>query len=284
VIIEPKKLSASAELLWSLREETMNSGKQIRMNSIFRKTSGRAVIIAIDHGGIAGPLVGIEKPAHVMRACVQGGADAVLTTRGFLKASIDEWDRGTALILRLTGGFTVLGGKFEEELISSTESALYYGASCAAVTVKFGHEREGDFIKQASLVADSCERWGMPLMIEAMARGRDVGPAEMGGLKLAARAAQEIGADIVKLLYTGGRDSFRTVVEGCPAPVVILGGKKMDSIKNVFKDVYDSLQAGAAGIAIGRNIWQHDNIKAVVEAMVGLVHEQCSVKQALDHL
>ena len=262
----------------------MNPGKQLRMNSIFRRNNGKTVIVATDHGGIAGPVKGIEKPAEVMRACVQGGADAVLTTRGFLKASIDEWDRSTALILRLTGGFTVLGGQFEEELISSTESAFYYGASCAAVTVKFGHKREGDFIKQASLVADSCEKWGMPLMIEAMARGKDIDPADIEGLKLAARAAQEIGADIVKILYTGDQSSFKTVVEGCPAPVVILGGKKTDNIKDVFKYVYDSLQAGAAGIAIGRNIWQNNKTKAVVEAMVGLVHEECTVKQALDHL
>jgi DhnA family fructose-bisphosphate aldolase class Ia len=236
----------------------MNPGKQIRMNSIFRKSNGRSVIIATDHGGIAGPIKGIENPADVIRTCVHGGADAVLTTRGFLKASIDEWDRNTALILRLTGGFTVLGGNFEEELISSTEAALYYGASGAAVTVKFGHKREGDFIKQASLVADSCEKWGMPLMIEAMAR--------------------------VKTYYTGDPVSFKTIVDGCPAPIVILGGKKTDDLKDIFQDVYDSIQAGAAGIAIGRNIWQNDNTKAIVQAMVGLVHEECSVKQALDHL
>jgi DhnA family fructose-bisphosphate aldolase class Ia len=262
----------------------MNPGKQIRMNSIFRKSNGRSVIIATDHGGIAGPIKGIENPADVIRTCVHGGADAVLTTRGFLKASIDEWDRNTALILRLTGGFTVLGGNFEEELISSTEAALYYGASGAAVTVKFGHKREGDFIKQASLVADSCEKWGMPLMIEAMARGKDLNPTDMEGLKLASRAAQEIGADIVKTYYTGDPVSFKTIVDGCPAPIVILGGKKTDDLKDIFQDVYDSIQAGAAGIAIGRNIWQNDNTKAIVQAMVGLVHEECSVKQALDHL
>ena len=262
----------------------MNPGKQIRMNAIFRKNSGRSVIVAIDHGGIAGPMKGIENPADVMRACVQGGADAVLTTRGFLKASIDEWDRNTALILRLTGGFTVLGGNFEEELISSTEAALYYGASGAAVTVKFGHEREGAFIKQASLAADSCEKWGMPMMIEAMARGKGIKPSDREGLKLASRAAQEIGADIVKILYTGDAGSFKSVIDGCPAPVVILGGIKAEHVKDMFQDVYDSLKAGAAGIAIGRNIWQHDNTKAIVEAMVGLVHEGFSVQQALDHL
>jgi DhnA family fructose-bisphosphate aldolase class Ia len=260
----------------------MNPGKQIRLNSIFRP-DGRSVIVAVDHGGIAGPIPGIVKPAALMRSCVAGGADAVLTTRGFLRASIQEWAPPTALILRLTGGFTVLGERFEEEQISSPETALRYGASAAAVTAKFGHPREGDFIRQASLLADACEQWNLPLMIEAMAKGRDIESNDPEGVKLAARAAQEIGADIVKSCYTGDPESFRSVVEGCPAPVVILGGEKSEDLARVFAEVYDSLQAGGAGIAIGRNIWQHAHPQAVVEAMVGLVHHGWSAKQALKH-
>jgi DhnA family fructose-bisphosphate aldolase class Ia len=260
----------------------MNPGKQLRLNSIFR-SDGRTVIVAIDHGGIAGPIPGIVKPAPLMRSCVSGGADAVLTTRGFLRASIQEWAASTALILRLTGGFTVLGGRFEEELISTPETALRYGASAAAVTAKFGHPREGDFIRQASLVADACEQWNLPLMIEAMAKGKDLKSTDPEGVKLAARAAQEIGADIVKSYYTGDPESFHSVVEGCPVPVVILGGEKTEDLERVFAEVHDSLQAGGAGIAIGRNIWQHANPQAVVEAMVGVVHEGWSVKQAVKH-
>jgi DhnA family fructose-bisphosphate aldolase class Ia len=262
----------------------MNPGKTLRMNALFPKGDGRTVIVAIDHGGIAGPLDGIGRPAPLIRACVEGRADGVLTTRGFVRAAIGEWKPPLALILRLTGGFTVLGGRFEEEMISSPETAVSYAAACAAVTVKFGHDREGEFIRQASLAADACERLGMPLMIEAMARGKDVKATDPAGVKLAARAAQEIGADIVKSYYTGDPDSFRGVVEGCPVPVVILGGEKTESLEQVFKEVYDSLQAGAAGIAIGRNIWQHANPRAMVEAMVGLVHEGWTVEQALGHL
>ncbi len=260
----------------------MNPGKKIRMDSIFR-SDGRTVIVAIDHGGIAGPIPGIVKPAALMRSCVLGAADAVLTTRGFFKASIQEWSPSTALILRLTGGFTVLGDRCEEQLISTPEAALRYGADAAVVTTKFGHPREGEFIRQASLVADVCAQWNLPLMIEAMAKAEDLEPTDTEGVKLAARAAQEIGADIVKSYYTGDAESFRSVVEGCPAPVVILGGEKTDDLGKIFTDVYDSLQAGGAGIAIGRNIWQHANPQAVVEAMVGLVHEGWTVKQASKH-
>jgi len=260
----------------------MNPGKHIRLGRLLRQ--GRSVVVAVDHGGIAGPLPGIVKPAALMRACVRGGADAVLATRGFLSASLEECSRGTAVILRLTGGFTVLGGGFEEELISSPETALRWGAAAAAATVKFGHTREGHFIRQASRLADACAQWGLPLLIEAIASGKDLKPTDAEGVKLAARAAQEIGADIVKCRYTGDPESFRPVVEGCPAPVLILGGEKSDSLQRVFEQVRGSLEAGGAGVAIGRNIWQHPEPQAVVEAMVGLVHEGCSVKQALAHL
>ena len=219
----------------------MTIGKKIRMDRIFRKDTGRSVIVAIDHGGIAGPMKGINNPNELIADCVEGGADAVLTTRGFARAADKAWDRSTSLILRITGGFTVLGGKFEEELISSPETALMYGSSGVAVTVKFGHEREGEFIKAASLAADVCERWSLPLMIEAMAKGPDLKSTDPKGVALAARAAAEIGADMVKTYYTGNPDTFASVVEGCTVPIVILGGEKTDSIKDVLSDVYYSV-------------------------------------------
>jgi class I fructose-bisphosphate aldolase len=262
----------------------MSIGKSVRLSSIFRRGTGRTVIVALDHGGIAGPMPGIEKPAEVVRACREGGADAILATRGVVSAAAGEWDRTLAVILRLTGGFTVLGGKFEEEVISSPETALAFGAAAAAVTVKFGHEREGEFTRHASFVADACERWGLPLMIEAMAKGKDMKSGDPKGVLLAARAAQEIGADFVKTYYTGDPDSFHKVVEGCPVPVVILGGEKAETLGEVFSVVHASLQAGGRGIAIGRNIWEHGKTRLVVEAMVGLVHEGWTVKQALAHL
>jgi DhnA family fructose-bisphosphate aldolase class Ia len=262
----------------------MNTGKTIRMNSIFRKDTGKSVIVAIDHGGIAGPMKGINEPEKLIQACVDGGADGVLTTRGFIRASEGAFNRGLGIILRLTGGFTVLGGGFEEEMISSVDTALRYGSAGVAVTVKFGHEREGHFTKQASLISDKCEEWGLPLMVEAMARGKDMKSTDPMGIKLASRAAAEIGADMVKTYYTGDPDSFAEVVEGSMVPVVILGGAKTDSIKDVFNDVYYSIQAGGSGIAIGRNIWQHENVQAMIEAMGGLVHEGWTVDQALAHI
>ncbi len=262
----------------------MQIGKRIRMNSLFNKSTGNSVCIAVDHGGIAGPMEGINDPAELVRQCVAGGADCILTTRGFARAAADAWDRQTSLLLRLTGGFTVLGGRFEEEMISSPQAAVEYGAAGAAVTVKFGHEREGEFTRNASLAADECARLGLPLMIEAMAKGKDLSSTDPKGVKLASRAAMEIGADIVKTYYTGDPDSFREVVEGCSVPILILGGPKSDSDEEVISNVYYAMQAGARGIAMGRNIWQRANAQTMIEAMAGLVHKQWSIQRAMDHI
>ncbi len=262
----------------------MSVGKQIRMNALFNKATGNSVCIAVDHGGIAGPMKGINDPAKLVEQCIKGGADCILTTRGFARAAKDAWDRQTSLMLRLTGGFTVLGGTFEEEIITSAQAAIEYGAAGAAVTVKFGHPREGQFTQNASFVADDCERLGLPLMVEAMAKGPDLKSTDPEGVKLAARAAMEIGADLVKTYYTGDPDSFHDVVEGCPVPILILGGPKSDSEEETLSNVYYAMQAGARGIAMGRNIWQHKNVLAMIEAMAGLVHEGWTVQQAMNHI
>lgn len=264
----------------------MNAGLTLRKCALFDKKDSRSVVIAMDHAAIAGPIAGIVDPREIVRACVNQKVDGLLTNKGFVDASIGEWDRSTALVLRLTGGFTVLAGKFEEELIVEPETALAYGASCAAITVKFGHEYEGKFIKQASLAIDRCHALGLPVMLEAMAKGSLHGEKfaanDEQAITMAARMGSELGADLVKTYYTGSQESFAKVVEGCPVPIVILGGAKTDSIRQVFQDIYDSIEAGGRGIALGRNIWEHGNVEAMLQAVNGLVHGHWSVEKACD--
>ncbi len=263
----------------------MLSGLTLRKHAIFDKRDGRSVIIALDHGSIAGPMPGITNPSAIVKACVDAKVDGILTTKGFVDASLGEWDRSTSLILRLSGGFTVLGGGFQEEMIVEPETAIVYGAAGAAITVKFGHEREGSFIRQASLAIDHCHRLGLPVMLEAMARGtikgKEYSVHDPEAIRMVARMGSEIGADLIKTYYTGSVESFARVVEGCPVPIVILGGAKANSVRDVFQAIYDSLQAGGRGIAMGRNIWSFGNIEAMIDAVNGLVHGHWGVDKAL---
>lgn len=263
----------------------MLSGITLRKHAIFDKQDGRSVIIALDHGSIAGPMQGIENPASIVKTCVGAKVDAILTTKGFVDASLGEWDRSTSLILRLSGGFTVLGGGFQEEMIVEPETALTYGSACAAITVKFGHEREGHFIRQASLAIDRCHQLGLPVMLEAMAtgtiKGKEFAAHDPEAIRMVARMGSEIGADLIKTYYTGSIESFARVVEGCPVPIVILGGAKTDSVQTMFQTIHDSLQAGGRGIAMGRNIWSFGKTEAMINAVNGLVHGHWGVDKAL---
>lgn len=266
----------------------MNAGLLLRKHAVLNKEDGKSVIIAMDHGAIAGPLAGIEQPAQIVGACIAAQVDGILATKGFVDASLEQWDRCTSLILRLTGGFTVLGGGFEEEMIAKAETAIAYGASCAAVTVKFGHEHEGKFIREASLAIDACHALGLPVMVEAMANGmyngKKIPPNDPEGIKMAARMGAELGADMIKTTYTGSIESFAKVVQGCPVPIVILGGAKSDSIRDMFCAIHDSIVAGGKGIAIGRNIWGHENVTLMLQAVKGLVHNNWSVDQACNKI
>lgn len=264
----------------------MRSGMVLRTNALIDKKDGRSVVIALDHAAIAGPLGPLEEPGRIITMCVEHGVDAILTTKGFVDNSLDSWDRGTALILRLTGGFTVLGGRFEEEMVVQPQTALAYGASYGAITVKFGHELEGKFIKQASLAIDECHAMGLPVLLEVMVKGsrngQKIAADDPEAIRMAARMGAELGADVIKTQYTGSIRSFENVVAGCPVPILMLGGAKTDSVRQVFQEIHDSLEAGGCGIAMGRNIWEHEHVELMLQAVNGLVHHHWSVAQACD--
>jgi DhnA family fructose-bisphosphate aldolase class Ia len=262
----------------------MGAGIKIRGKRLFNKESGMSLTVALDHGAFAGPLKGIESPIEVVRECFESGVDAILTTKGVVRATAGEWPRDVALIYRLTGGFTLLGGGFREEVISEAETALRYGASYGALTVKFGHPDEGRLIKQASLAIDQCHALGLPVMLEVMAKGRIDGkefpPNDPQAIKMIARMGSELGADVIKTYYTGSRETFREVVAGCPVPILVLGGEEGRGKRQLLEEVKGSLEAGGRGVAIGRNIWSSGETAAMLQALKGIVHTGWSVEEA----
>ena len=238
---------------------------------------GRALVLAMDHGVIAGPLPGLESPREALKRASQGGVDAVLVNPGFLAAGWPGLDRRVGVILRLTGGFTLLSDPtdFQEHLIFGAEDALSLGAEAAAVTVKFGHAREGDFMEQAATAASACARWNLPLMVEVMARGpraEQMGQAE--ALILACRAAAELGADLIKVAYPGSPGAMERLVAGCPAPVLVLGGEKDPDPGQVVLMLAEALAGGAAGACMGRNLFGHPKPVEMMALLGQLIHGQ----------
>lgn len=260
----------------------MHEGARLRLGRIFSE-DGRAVVVAADHGAIAGPLEGIESPLELVRLCVRGGADAILAHKGFVRAGLEGWQRGLGLILRASGGFTVLGGRFEEELLYGAGDALYWGADAAAITVKFGHAREGEFIRAAARLVSACERRGLPVMIEAMAFEEGRQSMRADALAVALRAAEELGAAFIKAPMPENIEDFAWAARGSHVPILLLGGEQRDSLRILFENITGALERGASGIAMGRNIWGQPNPLSVLEAMVGLVHGGWEVDKAVAH-
>lgn len=257
-------------------------GKHKRLQHIFRP-DGRTVIVAMDHGGTSGPMPGIIDPAKTIQEVLAGGADAILTTVGVAK-NFEQALGSAGLILRLDFPATdLVSGVYDCELFIEVEEAVRLGADAVIVSAGPGQGVERKTMQNLTRVARECERYGMPLVAEMYPGGFN-GPAEMitiDNLKLAARIAAEWGADMLKMPY---RPGYEAVVEGCYLPIVVLGGAKTNSQQEFFTNIRDSLQAGARGVAIGRNIWGNPEPAKVVRTLNALVHENASVATAMSHL
>lgn len=248
-----------------------------RLNRIFR-TDGRTLIVALDHGLTEGPVKGIEDPAVILSKVVSGGADAILTSYG-VATHFAQQTSSLGLILRLDVGETKLGKMGPGVQFYQVEDALRVGADAVAVSAFPGTPQEKATLQTMASVIAEAHKWGLPVMAELQPGGFDAGPAYFTteNIALSARVAAELGADCVKVPYA---DEFQRVVESCYVPVVMLGGVNVNNPRRLFQSVWNAVQTGAAGIAIGRKIFQAEYPAAVVRALMAVIHENTSVDEA----
>ncbi len=233
-------------------------GKEIRMKRLL-KHSDRMFIVPMDHGISAGPIPGLVDIRHSVKAVAEGGADAVIVHKGLVRR-IGEYlsPAGCELIVHLSASTDLSPRANKKELVASVEYAIRIGATAVSVHVNLADQSEAQMLKDMGEVAEQCAYWEIPLL--AMMYVRDGNrESEFNPVKIghAARVAEELGADIVKVNYTGSQESFVKVLSGVHIPVVIAGGPKMASTANLLEMIFDVVEAGAAGISIGRNIFQY---------------------------
>jgi len=271
--------------------ETVMLGKAIRMERISHRTDGRTVIVPMDHGVTLGPIDGlIDMPATVDKVA-DGGADAVLGHVGLPLMGHRGYGRDIGLILHLSASTTLAPDPNHKVLVSSVERAIKYGADAVSVHVNLGAADEGMMLRDLGQVAMACEEWSVPLVAMVYTRGEKVGSEyDVGVVKHAARVAAELGADVVKVNYTGSEETFREVVEGCGGDrpggikVVIAGGEKTGTDRETIDMVDGALRAGASGVSIGRNAFQHRAPEKIVAAIVGMVHGGLTADDALNSM
>jgi fructose-bisphosphate aldolase, class I len=257
-------------------------GKKIRMERIINRDSGRTVIIPMDHGVTVGPIDGLIDMRETISSIVAGGANAILMHKGIVRVGHRGTGKDIGLIIHLSGGTAMSPDPNAKELVCSVEEAIKLGADAVSVQINLGAETDSKMLGQLGFVSERCQEWQMPLVAMMYTRGPKIkNEYDVDNIRHAARVGAELGADIVKVVYTGSIKSFTEVIKGCPVPVVIAGGPKMGSDEEIFKMVEDALKAGATGVSIGRNAFQHKRPAKMVEALSKMVHEGASVKKAM---
>lgn len=257
----------------------MDWGMKNRLARLIHPETGHAVFLALDHGYFQGPIKKLEEPGKTLQPLLPY-ADAIMVTRGILRNSVDTATT-PPVILRVSGGMTLAGPSLSKEgIITSVKEALRLNASAVALSIHIGTEDEHDTLMNLAKLVDEAEEWGMPTLAVTSV-GRELEKREARYLALCCRVAAEVGARIVKTYYC---EDFERVVRGCPVPLVIAGGPRMDSEMDVLQITYDAVSRGAAGVDMGRNIFQSDSPVAMIKAIRAIVHQGASVKEAAEIL
>ncbi|MEM3852029.1 MAG: 2-amino-3,7-dideoxy-D-threo-hept-6-ulosonate synthase [Methanomassiliicoccales archaeon] len=256
-------------------------GKQIRLERIFERTSGTALIVPMDHGISEGPLRGIEDIRKTVQEISEGGATAIVLHKGLVEHGHRGYGKDIGLIVHLSASTRLSPVPNTKRLVTTVEEAIQLGADAVSIHVNIGAEGDDAMLEDFGRVEEECRYWGVPLLAMMYPRGKDIkNPYDVDVVKHVARIGAELGADVVKVNYTGDPETFKEVVRGCPAPVLIAGGPKLNSDIEVLRMTKGAMEAGARGISIGRNIWQHEDPRRMTHALASIVVKGSTVEEA----
>jgi predicted phospho-2-dehydro-3-deoxyheptonate aldolase len=249
-------------------------GKTIRLRRIFDQKSEKTVIIPMDHGISMGPVKGIADIRSTIDKIAEGGASAIVIHKGLVPYAGPAVGSKLGLIIHISASTSISADPNYKRLVATVPDAAALGADAISIHCNVGGGKEDEMISDFGMVADECRTMGLPLLAMCYPRGPNVkSQFDPEAVKHCARLAAELGADVVKTNYTGSVDTFRDVVRGTPIPVVIAGGPKMKSDFDLLTMVYDAMQAGAKGVSIGRNVFQHDDVTGITKALGRIVFE-----------
>ena len=253
--------------------EKMDWGLKNRISRIINPLDNRALMLAVDHGYFLGPTEKLENPQKTIRPIMRY-CDSLMLTRGVQRTSVDA-AYPIPIVLRVSGGSSIIGEDLSnEQITTSVKEAIRLNASALAMSIFVGSKYEHQTIVNLGRLVNEAEEYGIPVLA-VTAVGKDMGK-DSRYLSLACRIAAEQGAHIVKTYYC---EDFEKVVESCPVPIIIAGGKKI-SEKDALELTYNSIKDGAVGVDMGRNIWQSDNPVPMIKAVRSIVHGTNSVEQA----
>ncbi|HIC97823.1 MAG TPA: fructose-bisphosphate aldolase [Aquificaceae bacterium] len=263
----------------------MGIGKAIRLERIINRTTRKTIIVPMDHGVSSGPIEGIRDIRSAVDKVAEGGANAVVLHKGMVEAGHRGGGRDIGLIIHLSASTDLSPSKNDKTLVCSVEEAIKLGADAVSIHVNIGAELEREMLRDFGIVSRACEEWQIPLLAMVYGRGPKIeNQYDPRVIAHCARIGAELGADIVKVPYSGDPESFRLATESSPVPVIIAGGPKVESERDVLEMVYGAIKAGASGLSIGRNVFQAKDPALMVRAMAKIVHDGFSIEEALSVL
>ena len=252
----------------------MDWGLQNRLNRIINPKTGRTVMLAVDHGYFQGPTTGLQQPGQTVKPLIPY-ADTLMLTRGVLRTCIDP-SFNKAIVLRVSGGTSILNELSNEGITTSFEEAIRLNVAAVTLSIFVGGEGERQTLLSLGELVNQGNKYGIPVLA-VTAVGREMA-RDARYLGLACRIAAELGSHFVKTYYC---DDFEKVVEGCPVPIVIAGGKKTPE-RDALQMAHDAVSRGAAGVDMGRNIFQSDSPVGMIKAVRAVVHKKASVEEAYE--
>ena len=250
----------------------MDWGMRNRFARIVKPADGRAVMLAVDHGYFLGPTSGLEEPRKTIEPLLPY-ADSIMLTRGVLRSSVDP-AANIPIVLRVSGGTSILKELSNEEITVSIEDAVRLNVSAMALSIFVGSEFEKQTLVSLARLVDEGLKYGIPVLA-VTAVGKDMA-RDARYLGLACRIAAELGADLVKTYYC---EEFESVVQSCPVPIIVAGGKKTPE-REALELAFNSVAGGAVGVDMGRNIFQSDSPVGMIRAVGAIVHDKASVEEA----
>ncbi len=253
----------------------MDWGMKNRLSRIIKPETGHTVMLALDHGYFLGPISRLEDPSLAIEPLIPY-ADALMLTRGVLRNSFDP-SIPSPIVLRVSGGTSIIGGSLAHEgITTSMREAIRLNVAAVALSIFVGTEYEHDTLLSLSHLVNAAEDYGIPVLA-VTAVGKELEKRDARFLSLCCRIAAELGAHFVKTYYC---EEFEKVAEGCPVPLVIAGGPKLDTELDAMKMAYSAIKKGAIGVDMGRNIWQSDHSIPMIRAIRSIVHEKATPEEA----
>jgi len=255
----------------------MDAGTAARLERI--GTDGKYVIIPMDHGITLGAVTGLVDIESTIDAVTRGGADAVLTQKGIApRVHPNKNEKG--YVVHLNASTSIGPDSNDKRLTGTVKEAVRAGADAVSFHINVGSDYEREQLEELSEITDEADEYGMPVLAMAYARGPGVDEHDAESLGHAVRLAEEVGSDVVKTAYSGDAESFERVVESTRLPVVIAGGEP-EGDRATLEAVRGAMDAGAAGVSMGRSVFQHDDPEAITRAVTSVVHDGDEAEDAL---